>query len=70
MALSDITTRQLEILVEAACRYGVVLDLLSVIHMLRNGRELGSADADLLDAASVAALIAKLERVNQGIDIE
>ncbi|MEN3365306.1 MAG: hypothetical protein V7606_2580 [Burkholderiales bacterium] len=70
MALSDITTRQLEILVEAACRYGVVLDLLSVIHMLRNGRELGSADADLLDAASVAALIAKLERVNQGIDME
>ena len=70
MALSDITARQLEILVEAACRYGVVLDLLSVIHMLRNGRELGSADADLLDAASVAALIAKLERVNQGIDIE
>jgi hypothetical protein len=67
---TDITTRQLEILVEAACRYGVVLDLLSVIHELRNGRQLDSADSDLLDAASVAALLAKLERLNQGIDIE
>jgi hypothetical protein len=70
MALADITTRQLEILVEAACRYGVVLELLSAIHEMRNGRQLDSADASLLDAASVASLLARLERVNQGIDTE
>jgi hypothetical protein len=70
MAFTDTTTRQLEILVEAACRYRVVLDLLSVIHELRNGRQLDPDDANLLDAASVAALIARLERLNQGIDIE
>jgi hypothetical protein len=70
MAFTDMTTRQLEILVEAACRYRVVLDLLSVIHELRNGRQLDPDDANLLDAASVAALIARLERLNQGIDME
>jgi hypothetical protein len=72
MALADDTsrTRQLELLVEAACRYGVVLDLLSAIHELRNGRQLDLADANLLDAASVAALLARLERLNQGIDLE
>jgi hypothetical protein len=70
MAIADITTRQLEILVEAACRYRVVLDLLLAIHELRSGRQLDSAEADLLDAASVASLLAKLERLNQGIDME
>jgi hypothetical protein len=70
MALAEFKARQLEILVEAACRYGVVLDLLTAIHALRNGRQLDSADANLLDAASVASLLAKLERVNQGIDME
>lgn len=70
MALADITTRQLEMLVEAACRYGVVLDLLSVIHEMRNGRQLAPDDSNLLDAASVAALLARLERRNQGIDME
>lgn len=70
MALAHITTRQLEMLVEAACRYGVVLDLLSAIHELRNGRQLDPDDADLLDAASVASLLARLERLNKGIDTE
>jgi hypothetical protein len=70
MAIADVTTRQLEVLVEAACRYGVVLELLSVIHELKNGRQLDSADATLLDAASTASLLARLERLNQGIDME
>jgi hypothetical protein len=70
MALARITTRQLEVLVEAACRYGVVLDLLSAIHELRNGRQLDADDASLLDAASVASLLARVERLNKGIDME
>jgi hypothetical protein len=70
MATADVTTRQLEVLVEAACRYGVVLELLSVIHELQNGRQLAPADSTLLDAASTASLLARLERLNQGIDME
>jgi hypothetical protein len=70
MAIADVRARQLEVLVEAACRYGVVLELLSAIHELQNGRQLDSADATLLDAASTASLLARLERLHQGIDME
>lgn len=70
MALARVTTRQLEILVEAACQYGLIMDLLRAIHDMRNGRQLDSAEADLLNTASIAALLAKVERVNKGIDME
>jgi hypothetical protein len=68
MPAIDVTT--LETLVEAACRYGTVLDLLSVIHDMRKGQTLESTEADLLDTASIAALLAKVERINQGIDLK
>lgn len=70
MGPAHVTTRQLEVMVEAACRYGIILELLSVIHEMRNGRQLDRADSDLLNTASVAALLAKAERLNKGIDIE
>jgi hypothetical protein len=57
-------------MVEAACRYGIILELLSVIHEMRNGRQLDREDSDLLNTASVAALLARAERLNKGIDIE
>lgn len=69
MALADTTAVRLEILVEAACRYELVMDLLSAIHDLRNGRTLDPVETKLLDAASIAALLAKLERVQQGLDV-
>lgn len=70
MAPADVAATQLELLIEAACRYGPVMDLLSVIHQMRNGRHLELADTDLLDAASIAALLARAERLSQGIDRE
>lgn len=68
MPAPEDTARQLEILVEAACRYGLVLELLSTIHQLQNGRTLNQADARLLNAASTASLLAKVERKSLGID--
>lgn len=67
---------KLEILVEAACRYTLVMDLLSAIHdmqkEMRNGQPINLADSEfeLLNTASVAALLARAERLNQGIDKE
>lgn len=70
MASGDETALKLEILVEAACRYGLVMDLLTVIHEMHNGHPLDESDSHLLNSASIAALLAKAERVNQGIDRE
>ncbi|GIZ53890.1 hypothetical protein [Noviherbaspirillum aridicola] len=64
------TAQRLEILVEAACRYGLVLDLLTAIHDMQNGRQLGPGETELFNAASIAALLAKLERERRGIDLE
>ncbi len=61
---------KLEILVEAACRYALVMELLSVIHDMRNGQPIDFAESDLLKAASVAAPLARAERLSQGIDYE
>ncbi len=69
MPAAEQTARQLEILVEAACRYGIVMELLSVIHEVQNGRQLAPGDAQLFNAASIASLIAKVERSSRGIDI-
>jgi hypothetical protein len=68
MAATEHTVRQLEILVEAACHYGIVLELLSAIHDMQNGRPLDAADARLVNTASIAALLARAERSNRGID--
>lgn len=70
MAAVEQTAQRLEILVEAACRYGLVLELLSAIHEMQNGRQLGPGEAELFNAASIAALLAKLERAKRGIDLE
>jgi hypothetical protein len=70
MSAAEHTARQLEILVEAACHYGLVLDLLSVIHDMQNGRQLDSAEEQLVNSASIAALLARVERVDRGIDSE
>ncbi|WP_382242236.1 hypothetical protein [Herbaspirillum sp. GCM10030257] len=70
MPAAEHTARQLEIFVEAACHYGLVLELLSVIHDMRNGRQLDAEDAQLVNTASIAALLAKVERSNRGIDSE
>ena len=70
MAAVEQTAQRLEILVEAACRYGLVLDLLYAIHDLQNGRQLGPGETELFNAASIAALLAKLERERRGIDLE
>lgn len=70
MASADRTAKQLEILIEAACHYGLVLDLLSVIHDMQNGRQLDYEDKQLVNTASIAALLARVERVDRGIDIE
>lgn len=61
---------KLEILVEAACRYALVMDLLFLIHDMRNGQQLDIAESELLNTASVAALLARAERLCQGIDKE
>ncbi|WP_194721016.1 hypothetical protein [Noviherbaspirillum malthae] len=55
---------------EAACHYGLVLELLSAIHEMQNGRELDDADARLVNTASIAALLARVERSERGIDTE
>lgn len=68
MTRVDVTTHQLEVLVEAACQYELVMELLSIIHEMYNGHELGPNDSELIKSASVAALLAKAERLNQGID--
>lgn len=70
MPAAEHTARQLEILVEAACHYGLVLELLSAIHEMQNGRELDAADARLVNSASIAALLARVERSKRGIDPE
>lgn len=64
------TVQQLEILVEAACHYGVVLELLSAIHDMQNGRPLDPEETKLVHSASIAALLAKVERSRRGIDID
>jgi len=70
MAPAEIAATQLEMLVEAACRYRPVMDLLTAVHEIRNGRDPDDDAADLLDAASVAALLARAQRINDGIDRE
>jgi hypothetical protein len=69
MARVDLTAYQLENLVEAACQYATVMELLSVIHSMRNREELESSESDILNVASVAALLARAQRLNQGIDL-
>lgn len=61
---------KLEILVEAACHYTLVMDLLCIIHDMRNGRPIDADSAALFDTASTAALLASAERLRQGIDHE
>lgn len=68
MARVDITAYQLEVLVAAACQYELVLELLMLIREIHNGHELGPDDSELIRSASLAALVAKAERLNQGID--
>lgn len=68
MPAADQTVRQLEILVEAACHYGIVLELLSVIHDMQNGRQLDADEERLVNSASIAALLARVERSRRGID--
>ncbi len=70
MARMEQEAYKLEILVEAACRYSLVMDLLCVIHDMRNGQKIDSAESELLNTASVAALLARAERLSQGIDRE
>lgn len=70
MARVEFEAYKLEILVEAACRYALVMDLLSVIHDMRNGQSVDIAESALLNAASVAAPLARAERLSQGIDHE
>lgn len=74
MARAEYEAYKLEVLVEAACRYTLVMDLLSVIHdmhtEMRNGQQINFAESELLNTASVAALLARAERINQGIDRE
>ena len=69
MARVDVTAYRLESLVEAACQYSTVMELLSAIHNLCNRDELESADNELLNVASVAALLARAQRVNQDADL-
>jgi hypothetical protein len=68
MARIDLVSYQLEVLVEAACQYKIVMELLSAIHDLHNGRELEAPYEKLMQSASIAALLAKVEREKQGID--
>lgn len=74
MARAEYEAYKLEILVEAACRYTLVMDLLLAIHdmqtEMRNGQQINFADSELLNTASVAALLARAERRSQGIDSE
>ncbi len=70
MARVDVRVQQLELLVEAACRYGVVMELLLTIREMYNGNELEADASELIESASVAALLAKAERLNQGIDAQ
>lgn len=68
MVRSEYEAYKLEILVEAACRYTLVMDLLSLIHDMRNGEPINFAESELINTASVAALLARAERLSQGID--
>ncbi|SNS27590.1 hypothetical protein SAMN06265795_10213 [Noviherbaspirillum humi] len=68
MARVDDTAYQLENLVDAACEYGIVMELLTVIHELCNRRQLLGEDNELLNVASVAALLARAQRQNLQID--
>lgn len=68
MVRSEYEAYKLEILVEAACRYTLVMDLLSLIHDMRNGEPINFAESELINTASVAALLARAERISQGID--
>lgn len=74
MVRAEYEAYKLEILVEAACRYTLVMDLLATIHdmqrEMRNGQQVNIADSELLNTASVAALLARAERINLGIDPE
>ena len=74
MARAEYEAYKLEVLVEAACRYSLVMDLLSAIHDMqngmRNGQQMSCADSELMNTASVAALLARAERLSQGIDRE
>lgn len=69
MARVDVTAYRLESLVEAASQNSTVMELLSAIHNLCNRDELESADNELLNVASVAALLARAQRSNQDIDL-
>lgn len=70
MARTEFDAYKLEILVEAACRYALVMELLSVIHDMRNGIHIDITESELLNAASFAAPLARAERLSKGIDYE
>ncbi|RJG03071.1 hypothetical protein [Noviherbaspirillum sedimenti] len=70
MVRTEYEAYKLEILVEAACRYALVMDLLSLIHDMRTGQQMSLAESELMNTASVAALLARAERLSQGIDRE
>lgn len=70
MARTEHEAYKLEILVEAACRYALVMDLLSLIHDMRTGQQVSLAESELMNTASVAALLARAERLSQGLDRE
>ena len=70
MVRSECEAYKLEILVEAACRYALVMDLLSLIHDMHNGQQINLAESELLNTASIAAILARAERLRHGLDLE
>ncbi|WP_019142875.1 hypothetical protein [Noviherbaspirillum massiliense] len=46
------------------------MELLLTIREMYNGNELEADASELIESASVAALLAKAERLNQGIDAQ
>lgn len=70
MSPVELNTYRMQTLVEAASRYGTVLQLLELVRAMREGKKMNDEDLSFLDAASTASLLAKASRLNEGVDIE
>ncbi|MBN1225058.1 MAG: hypothetical protein JXB23_17550 [Candidatus Aminicenantes bacterium] len=68
--ISDEEALIIKHLEQAACEYGVVMDLLSVIERLQSGEKISEEDKRLFEIASLAAPLARYERKDNGKDQE
>jgi hypothetical protein len=66
----ELNAYRMQTLVEAASRYGTVLQLLELVRAMQEGKKMNDEEILFLEAASTASLLAKATRLNDGVDLE